>query len=132
MILVDSSVWIDFLSSRPGPGGSELRQLIEDGAPVAITGVIVTEVLQGLRRDIKRIETYLSLFDLLEANGFETYRNAAAHFRTARSQGISVTTTDALISTIAVENGATIFSLDRDFERMSHIIGFRLYQPRRP
>ena len=129
MILVDSSVWIDFLSSRPGPGGQELRRLIEDGAPVAITGVVLTEILQGLKRDIKRIENYLSLFDLLEANGFETYRDAAALFRLARSKGVSLTTIDALIATVATENGATIFSLDRDFVRMAHLAGFPLHQP---
>ena len=129
MILVDSSVWIDFLSSRPGPGGQELRRLIEDGAPVAITGVVLTEILQGLKRDIKRIENYLSLFDLLEANGFETYRDAAALFRLARSKGVSLTTTDALSATIAVENGAEVFSLDRDFVRMAPLGGFRLHQP---
>ncbi len=129
MILVDSSVWIDFLSSRPGPGGQELRRLIEDAAPVAITGVVVTEVLQGLRRDVKRIEADLSLFDLLEASGFATYRNAAALFRLARSKGISLTTPDALIAAIAVENGAEVFSLDRDFVRMAPLAGFRLHQP---
>ena len=75
----------------------------------------MTEVLQGLKRDVKRIEAYLSLFDLLEASGFETYRNAAVLFRLARSKGVSLTTTDALIATIAAENGAEIFSLDRDF-----------------
>jgi hypothetical protein len=129
LILVDSSVWIDFLSSRPGPGGQELRRLIEDGAPVAITGVVVTEILQGLKRDIKRIENYLSLFDLLEAHGFETYRDAAALFRLAHSKGVSLTTIDALIATVAAENGATIFSLDRDFVRMAHLAGFPLHQP---
>jgi predicted nucleic acid-binding protein len=129
LILVDSSVWIDFLSSRPGPGGQELRRLIEDGAPVAITGVVVMEVLQGLQRDVKRIEAYLSLFDLLEASGFATYRNAAALFRRARSKGVSLTTTDALIATLAVENGAEVFSLDRDLVRMAHLGGFRLHQP---
>jgi len=72
LILFDSSVWIDFLSSRPGPGGQELQRLIEDGAPLAVTGVVVTEVHQGLKRDVKPIETYLSFFDLLEASGFET------------------------------------------------------------
>ena len=129
MILVDSSVWIDFLSSRPGPAGQELRRLIEDGAPVALTGVVVTEILQGLKRDVKHIENYLSLFDLVEARGFETYQNAAALFRTARSQGVTLTTTDAIIATVAVENGATIFSLDRDFMRMAHMAGFPLHQP---
>ncbi len=129
MILVDSSVWIDFLSSRPGPGGQELRQLIEDGAPVALTGVVVTEVLQGLKRDAKRIENYLLLFDFLEAGGFETYRKAATLFRLARSQGVSLTTTDAIIATVAVENGAVVFSLDHDFVRMANMLGFRLHQP---
>ena len=129
MILVDTSVWIDFLSSRPGPGGQELRRLIEDGAPVALTGVVVTEILQGLKRDIKQVENYLSLFDILEARGFETYRDAAAIFRLARSKGVSLTTTDALIATVAAEIGASIFSLDRDFVRMAHMAGFRLHQP---
>jgi hypothetical protein len=129
LILVDSSVWIDFLSDRPGQAGRELRRLIEDGAPVALTGVVVTEILQGLKRDVQRIEYYLSLFDLLEASGFETYRNAAALFRRARSKGVSLTTTDALIATVAVENGATVFSLGRDFVRMAQLAGFQLHQP---
>ena len=129
MILVDSSVWIDFLSSRAGPGGQELRRLIEDGAPVALTGVVVTEVLQGLKRDSRRIENYLKLFDFLEAHHFETYRNAANLFRLARSRGVSLTTTDAIIATVAVENGALIFSLDHDFVRMARIAGIQLYQP---
>lgn len=129
MILVDSSVWIDFLSDRPGQAGRELRRLIEDGAPVALTGVVVTEILQGLKRDAKQIENYLSLFDLLEANGFGTYKNAAALFRLARSRGVTLTTIDAIIATIAAENGATIFSLDRAFVRMARIAGFPLHQP---
>ena len=129
MILVDSSVWIDFLSSRPGPGGLELRRLIEDDAPVALTGVVVTEVLQGLKRDIKRIEDYLSFFEILEASGFDTYRNAAALFRLARSQGVSLTTTDVLIATIAGENEAEVFSLDHDFMRMARLTGLPLHQP---
>lgn len=129
MILVDISVWIDFLSARPGPAGSELRRLIEEGAPVAVTGVVVTEILQGLRRDVERIESFLALFDLLEASGFETYRNAAALFRLARSRGVSLTTTDAIIASIAVENAAAVFSLDRDFVRMAKIGGLKLHQP---
>jgi len=129
LILVDSSVWIDFLSHHPGPAGKELRRLIEEGAPLAVTGVVVTEILQGLKRDVQRIEAYLSLFDLLEAKGFETYRNAAALFRLARSRGVTLTTTDSIIASVAVENGAAVFSLDRDFVRMAQLAGFPLHQP---
>jgi predicted nucleic acid-binding protein len=128
LILVDSSVWIDFLSARPGPGGQELRRLIEEAAPVAVAGIVVTEVLQGLKRDVERIENYLSLFDLLEANGFQTYQRAAALFRLARSRGATLTTTDALIATIAAENRAEVFSLDRDFIDIAQIGGVALYK----
>jgi predicted nucleic acid-binding protein len=49
----------------------------------------------------------------------------------SRSRGVSITTTDALIATLAVENGATVFSLDRDFTRMAPLAGFPLHQPER-
>jgi predicted nucleic acid-binding protein len=127
LILVDSSVWIDFFSSRPGPSGQELRRLIEDGATVAVTGVVVSEVLQGLKRDVERIENYLSLFELLEASGLQTYLRAAELFRLARSRVATLTTTDVIIATIAAENYAEIFSLDRDFLRIAKLSGIPLY-----
>ena len=81
MILVDSSVWVDFFSSAPGQGGDELRGMIKDAEPFALTGVVVTEILQGLTRDAGRIEQYLSQWEMLEPRGFRTYREAAAIFR---------------------------------------------------
>jgi predicted nucleic acid-binding protein len=127
LILVDSSVWIDFLSSSPSLAGSELRRMIADAEPFALTGVVITEVLQGLRRDASRIERYLSQWDLLEPTGFGTYREAAVIFRTARSKGVAVTTVDALIAAIAVEHGAALFTLDKDFTRVANIVRLSLY-----
>ena len=51
VILVDSSVWVDFFSSSPGPAGAELRRMIEESEPFALTGIVIAEVLQGLTRD---------------------------------------------------------------------------------
>ena len=68
-ILVDTSVWIDFFSSRPGPAGAELRRLIADAAPVAFTGIIVTEILEGLIREAEKVADFLAQFDLLEPAG---------------------------------------------------------------
>ena len=59
MILVDSSVWIDFFSSSPGRAGHELRRMIQESEPFALTGVVVAEVLQGLIRNADRIERFL-------------------------------------------------------------------------
>jgi predicted nucleic acid-binding protein len=127
MILVDSSVWIDFFSSAPGRAGDELRGMIRDAEPFALTGVVVTEILQGLRRDVRGIEQYLSQWELLEPHGFRTYREAAAIFRLARFKGVSLTTIDALIAAIALEHRASVFTLDKDFSRIAHLTGLPLY-----
>jgi predicted nucleic acid-binding protein len=127
MILVDSSVWIDFFSSTPGRAGNELRRMIEDAEPFALAGIVVAEILQGLTRDVSRIEQYLSQWELLEPRGFRTYREAAAIFRLARGKGVSLTTIDALIAAIALEHRASVFTLDKDFSRIARLTGLALY-----
>ena len=127
MILVDSSVWIDFLSSAPGRAGGELRRMINDAEPFALAGVIITEILRGLTRDASRIERYLTQWDLLEPSGFRTYREAAAIFRLGRSQGVSLRTMDVLIAAVALEHRASVFTLDKDFSRIARLTGLPLY-----
>ncbi|MGC2111882.1 MAG: PIN domain nuclease [Candidatus Korobacteraceae bacterium] len=125
---MDRSVWVDFFNSSPGRGGGELRRMIEDSEPVALTGMVVSEVLQGLTRDARAIEHFLRQFDMLEPRGFETYRAAAAIYRTARGKGISLTTIDTLIAAIALEHDASVFTLDRDFSRIALITRLALHR----
>jgi predicted nucleic acid-binding protein len=127
LILVDSSVWVDFFSSSPGRAGGELRRMIADAQPFALTGVVVAEVLQGLTRDSFRIEQYLAQWDMLEPRGFATYREAAAIYRAARGKGISLTTLDTLIAAIALEHSSSVFTLDQDFSRIARITRLALY-----
>ena len=127
MILVDSSVWIDFFSSSPGRAGDELRRMITDAEPFALTGLVITEILQGLTRDASRIERYLSQWEMLEPSGYATYREAASIFRVARAKGVTLTSIDALIGAIAVEHGASVFTLDKDFSRIARITGLVLH-----
>jgi predicted nucleic acid-binding protein len=127
LILVDSSVWVDFFSSSPGPGGGELRRMIEESEPFALTGAVIAELLQGLTKDAEPIERFLAECDLLEPSGFETYRDAAAIFRAARARGISLTTIDTLIAAVAREHGARVFTLDQDFLRIARITSLGLY-----
>jgi predicted nucleic acid-binding protein len=128
LILVDSSVWVDFFSSSPGRAGAELRRMIDESEPFALTGVVVAEVLQGLTRDAGRIEQFLVQWDMLEPTGFATYREAAAIYRGARAKGISLTTIDTLIAAIALEHGASVFTLDQDFSRIASITRLALYR----
>ena len=128
MILVDSSVWIDFFSSKPGQGGHELRRMIEESEPFAMTGVVVAEVLQGLTRDAGHVEGFLAQWEMLEPQGFETYLQAAAIYRAACTRGVSLTTIDTLIAAIALEHEASVFTLDQDFLRIARITGLTLYR----
>jgi predicted nucleic acid-binding protein len=127
LILVDTSVWIDFFRPAPGRAGAELRRMIEEAEPFALTGVIVTEILRGLRRDVHRIERYLSLWEMIEPRGFSTYREASTISRLGRSKGISLTTIDSLIAAIALEHGAILFSMDKDFSRIARVAALHLY-----
>ena len=102
--------------------------MIEESEPFALTGVVVAEVLQGLTRDSSRIEGFLAQWDILEPQGFETYRQAAAMYRAARARGVSLTTIDTLIAAVALEHGASVFTLDQDFSRIARITGLGLYR----
>lgn len=127
---MDSSVWIDFFGPRPGPAGDELRGLIERAEPVVLAGVVITEVLQGLVRDAKKIEGYLAQWGILDPVGFATYVRAADLYRLARSHGLTLTTVDVLIAALSLDYGARLFSLDKDFVRLARIVPLEIYQPR--
>jgi predicted nucleic acid-binding protein len=127
LILVDSSVWIDFFRSSPGRGGHELRRMIADAEPLALTGIVVSEILQRITRDVGRIERFLSMWEMIEPRGLSTYRLAAAIFRQARAKGLSLTTVDTVIAAIALEHRAGVFTLDKDFSGIARITGLPLH-----
>lgn len=126
MILVDTSVWVDFLNSAHGPAGNELERLIRANAPVALSGLILTEVLQGLKRDAEPVTELLSRWPLIEPSGFATYETAATIFRQARSRGRTLSTVDAVLVALALEYNAGFFTLDQDFEGLA-FTGLRLH-----
>jgi predicted nucleic acid-binding protein len=128
VILVDSSVWVDFFSSSPSRAGDELRRMIEDSEPFALTGIVVAEVLQGLTRDSAPIERFLEQWDMLEPGGLDTYRKAAEIYRLARRKGVTLATIDTLIAAIAIEHSASVFTLDQDFSRIARLVGLDLYR----
>jgi predicted nucleic acid-binding protein len=128
MILVDSSVWVDFFSSAPGRAGRELQRMIGGSEHFALTGIVVAEVLQGLTLDSKPIESFLTQWELLEPLGFETYERAASIFRAGRAKAISLTTIDTLIAAIALEHRASVFTIDQDFTRIARLTGLEVYR----
>ena len=129
MILVDSSVWIDFFSSSPARSAHELRRMIQQSDPFALTEVVVAEVLQGLISNADRIERFLDQWELLEPKGFQTYRTAAAIYRAARGKGMSLTTIDMLIAAIALGYEA-VSTLNDDSSRIARTTRLVLHRLR--
>jgi len=102
--------------------------MIAEGEPLALTGIIVSEVLQGLTREIEAVERFLAMWEVIEPRALSTYLAAARIFRLARARGISLTTIDSVIAAIALDEDVEIFSLDRDFAHISRLTGLRLYR----
>jgi predicted nucleic acid-binding protein len=118
MILVDSSVWIDYFLGRDSP-----QVEILDGSlgvrAVGVGDLILTEVLQGFRADkdyriARTIMDELTIFDML---GKDMAIKSAENFRKLRKRGITIRkTADVIIATYCIEHGLPLLFSDKDFE----------------
>ncbi len=118
MILVDSSVWIDYFRGAP-TGEVELLDRLLDEVPVAIGDIILAEVLQGFTSDsdFNRAHRLLANLDMVEIAGRDIVVQAAQNFRSLRAKGITVRKTiDTLIATRCIEDGHSLLFSDRDFD----------------
>jgi predicted nucleic acid-binding protein len=117
MILVDSSVWIDFLRNRITPEVARLVELI-GRQRVVIGDLVLAEVLQGIpaERDFEEALRIFSAFPVVTVSGEAVAIQAARNFRTLRALGITVRkTTDTLIATRCIIDGHALLFSDRDF-----------------
>ncbi|KZC43260.1 MULTISPECIES: type II toxin-antitoxin system VapC family toxin [Rhodanobacter] len=118
MILVDSSVWIDYLRGVETRHTDCLHGLL-GAEPLAIGDLILTEVLQGTTSDkeFRDVLRLLGSLDLVQLGGQAAAVQAARNFRTLREKGVTVRKTiDCLIATRCITDGLTLLHSDRDFE----------------
>lgn len=127
MILVDSSVWIDYFNGTDSPEAECLDGVL-GVSPVAIGDLILTEVLQGFRHDkdykaAKRLLNELTIFELL---GTKMALKSADNFRTLRKNGITIRkTADVIIATFCIEQNMPLLFSDRDFNPFVEYLGLR-------
>lgn len=117
MIVADSSVWIDFFNGVPSPQTDRLASDIRRG-PVLMGDLILTEVLQGFRREAEfnKAQALLAHFPMIEIAGPAIALQSARNFRHLRSLGVTVRKTiDCLIATRCIADGHTLLFSDRDF-----------------
>lgn len=127
MILVDSSVWIDYFRGTRNPQTDTLDALLGT-EPIAIGDLILTEVLQGFGsdRDFNRARKLLATLHLVEVGGRDVALQTAKNFRTLRALGVTVRKTiDTLIATRCIDSRLTLLYSDRDFDPFVEHLGLR-------
>ncbi|BBY07095.1 type II toxin-antitoxin system VapC family toxin [Mycobacterium noviomagense] len=130
MIVVDTSVWIDVLNDSPTPHAQRCVELIESGEPVALTDVVLTETLQGLRsdREAALVEQHLRAFPILRLKDLDDFVLAAKLYRAARRAGVTIRKTlDCLIAAPCVRTGAPLLHADEDFDRLANCTPLRIW-----
>ncbi len=128
MILVDSSVWIDYFRGKITAQTEKLDRLLGH-EPLAIGDLILTEVLQGFdsERDFNDARRMLTSLMVVELGGREIAIQAAKNFRALRRFGVTVRKTiDSVIATRCIEGGYDLLHNDRDFDPFAEHLGLRV------
>lgn len=128
MILVDSSVWINYFNGIATAQTEKLDQLLSR-EQLVIGDLILTEVLQGFasNRDFQFAQKMLGSLQVVELGGREIAIQAARNFRALRRQGVTVRgTIDTLIATRCIKSGDELLYDDRDFDPFVKHLGLRV------
>ena len=128
MVLVDTTVWIDFFAVKSTPEVAELERLLNEGEDICTCGIILTEVLQGIRED-KDYERTLSRFDnfLFLPMNRKTFVRAAELYRSLRRKGVTVRKpVDCMIASVAIEHDLALLHNDRDFDPIKTHCGLKV------
>ena len=128
MILVDSSVWIDYFRAADTAQVALLDSYLGSSL-LAVGDLIAAEVLQGVRdeRDFKLVKKTLDAFTHVDLVGYELAVKASENHRVLRARGVTIRKTiDTIIATHCIENGATLLHADRDFEPFAKYLGLKV------
>jgi predicted nucleic acid-binding protein len=133
VIVVDTTVWIDFFNGAGTLEDRHLQQLITAGRSLALTDLIFCEILQGIREDAAFEQTrgLLLLYPILRIERLATFEHAAQIYRTCRRRGLTVRKTIVcLIAALCIEEEVELFHKDADFDAIAHVAPLRVYRRR--
>lgn len=127
MIIVDSSIWIDFFNGKQTQQTSHLKLLLGEQL-IGVGDLILTEVLQGFRDDkaYQSAKELMVSFEVFDMGGTNLAIQSAQNFRTLRKKGITIRKTiDVIIASFCIENNFSLLFSDRDFEPFVTYLGLK-------
>lgn len=129
MILVDSSVWVEYDRATGSPPHLRLKALIEAGGPVAVTEPVIMEVLAGARDDRREadLRRLLRHFEMLSFDAVSDFDSAIRIYRRCRAAGVTPRgMIDCMIAAVAWRRGATLLAHDADMYHVARVMGIEL------
>jgi predicted nucleic acid-binding protein len=132
LILVDTSVWIDYFNGYASVEADFLTLCIAEARPIVLPGVVLTETLQGVRDTVRsgRIGDVLSAFERAPELERHDYEEAATIYRTCRARGSTPRSTiDCLIAQLCLRHGYELLTRDRDFEAIARFFPLKRVSP---
>ena len=130
-VLVDTSVWIDFLNGNNTPERFALRELIASDAKICLCPIILQEVLQGIRKDLDYDKAKNSLlgFQMLKLDPVEAAIKAADLYRNLRKKGLTIRkSNDCLIALHAMLYRMPLLHNDTDFGRIASGSSLKIFE----
>lgn len=132
VLVVDSSVWIDFFAGIPSAPCDELARVLDDGqVRVVVPDLVLYEVLRGFRseRALRQARSLLQSFGIETCGGEHIALAAAEHYRLLRAKGITVrSAVDVLIAAFCIEEDYFLLHRDRDYHAIALHRGLRVWQ----
>lgn len=128
MLIVDSSVWIDFFAGRDLPHVQRLDAALLSDQEIGVPDIVRLEVLSGVRGEavLRKITANLNALKRLGAHESD-WDEAAGLFRLCRKKGVTVrSVVDCLIACLAIRDDGILLAHDRDFEMMARHCPLRL------
>lgn len=132
MIVVDTSAWLELLRGTQSPVDRTLVRLLGDGEDLAVTEVVVMELLAGARsaKDADDLRARLLAFPVLPLDGLAGYEAAAELYRACRAAGEPPRrVVDCLVAVPTIRAGAAVLHADRDFEKLARHTPLRTVAP---
>ncbi len=131
MLVVDSSVWIDFFRDAPTPSVNALTELLHSAkSDIVVPDLVLYEVLRGFRheREYRAAKKLMEGFEVEAAFDPELAVEAANHYRAMVSRGFTIRSAiDVMIGTFCIERGYALLHNDRDFDTMHELRGLKVH-----